>query len=103
MQRRKFMAGLLLLGGGVAGHYLTLGHSGQVGTAMDPKAFAKAMQGVRLQYLSQDLLLKLFSRRIVEADRPLLTAEIVNHNRHLFVQQAYERQHGAPGFYRVIE
>ncbi len=97
------MSGLLLLGGGLAGHYLTKQVSGSFGAVMDPKAFARATDGVQLQYVSQELLLKIFSRQVGDADRHLLTSEIVNHNRNLFVQKAYERQHGAPGFYRIIE
>ncbi|ELG7184006.1 TPA: hypothetical protein ACP3ZG_000580 [Pseudomonas aeruginosa] len=104
MQRRTFVSGLLLLGGGLAGHYLTSSISGAAGGAvMDPKLFAQATSGLKLQYLSQEMLLKIFSRQVAEADRRQLVAEIINHNRNLFVKQAYERQHGVPGFYRVIE
>lgn len=70
---------------------------------MGPEEFAGAVSGVRLQYMSQELLLKLFGRRVTDADRQQLVSELVDHNRPLFVQQAYERQLGAPGFYRVIE
>jgi hypothetical protein len=103
MQRRTFISGLLLLGGGVVGHYLTKRTYGSTGPTLDPKAFALALQGVTLQYASQELLLKIFSRQISDSDRQLLVAEVVDHNRNLFVKQAYERQHGTPGFYRIIE
>lgn len=70
---------------------------------MDPKAFIHALQGVQLQYISQELLLKIFSRQVEDSDRAGLVAQMANHNRNLFVKQAYERQLGAPGFYRIIE
>lgn len=103
MKRRAFVSGLLILGGGLAGHYLTGRITGGPAAPADPKAFAAALQGVQLKYLSQELLLKIFSRQITDTDRAALISQLVNHNRNLFVQKAYDRQHGVPGFYRIIE
>jgi hypothetical protein len=103
MKRRIFVSGLLLACGALAGHTLTKGMSGGIASAMTPAEFAAATAGVKLQYLSDELLLKVFSRTVSDRDRQQLVTELVNHNRELFVVQAYNRQHGAPGFYRLTE
>ncbi|HBO6962630.1 TPA: hypothetical protein L4936_001236 [Pseudomonas aeruginosa] len=47
--------------------------------------------------------MKLYSRTVSDFDRQALVSEVVNHNRNLFVVDAYKREHGQPGFYRVTE
>lgn len=103
MQRRAFIGGFILLGGGLALQRITGGVSGSVGKPMDPASFSELTKGVQLKYLAPDLLSKIMDKRIHEEDRARLAAELVSHNRNLFVAKAYERQHGAPGFYRIIE
>lgn len=104
MQRRTFVSGLLLLGGGgLAGHYLPMLSTPWQRRSTDPKAFAEATKGVRMQWVSDTLLLKLFSRQVTDHDRHAFVAEVVKHNRNLFVMDAHSKRHGVPGFYRVTE
>lgn len=98
-----FVSGLLVAGGAVAGHMLTKRMSGSIGTSINPAEFAVATAGVKLQYISDGLLLKIFSRAVTDRDRQQIVTEVVNHNRHLYVAEAYNRQHGVPGFYRLTE
>ncbi|EIU2545777.1 hypothetical protein ABZQ74_31790 [Pseudomonas aeruginosa] len=103
MKRRTLMAGMLLASGAVAGHLATKRLYGSASTVQSPADFAAAMSGVRLQYVSQELLLKLYTQTVADQDRQQIVREVVNHNRNLFVANAYERHHGQPGFYRVTE
>ncbi len=103
MKRRFFLSGVLIAGGAVAGHLATKRLYGVGTTAASPADFAKAIAGVRLQYVSHELLLDLYARAVSEGDRNRVVREVVNHNRNLFVANAYDRQHGNPGFYRVAE
>lgn len=103
VRRRTFAYGLLLLGGGVAGHYLTRCFGGSSRELVDPKVFVQSLQGLQLQHLSPEMLLRMLSRQVSDHDRRTLVTEIVNHNRTLFIREAYQRQHGVPGFYRLIE
>lgn len=103
MQRRAFIAGVLLLGGGLAVQHMSKGVSGSVVQPSDTKSFAAVTSGVKLQYLPPELLAKITAGQVSDQDRGLLASALVSHNRDLFVVEAYERQHGAPGFYRVIE
>lgn len=86
-----------------AGHLLTSRFYGGATPARSPEDFAAAMAGVRLQHVSNELLLKLYSGTVNDQDRQKVVMEVVNHNRNLFVVDAYERHHGVPGFYRVTE
>ena len=56
-----------------------------------------------MQWVSDTLLLKLFSRQVTDHDRHAFVAEVVKHNRNLFVMDAHSKRHGVPGFYRVTE
>lgn len=104
MQRRTFVSGLLLVSGsGIAGHGLTMLARNTSERSQDPKLFASAMKGVNLGGISNELLLKLFSRQLTEQDRQALHAEVVNYNRNLFIVDAHSKRHGVPGFYRVTE
>lgn len=103
MKRRTLVSGILVTGGVAAGHLLTARFYGGVTPARNPGDFAAAMAGVRLQHVSNELLLKFYSRTVNDQDRQKIVLEVVNHNRNLFVVDAYERHHGAPGFYRVAE
>ncbi|MBP5107312.1 hypothetical protein [Pseudomonas protegens] len=97
------MAGMLLASGTVAGHLATKRLYGNIFFSANPSDFAAAMSAVRLQYVSQELLLKLYAKAVSDKDRQQVVREVVDHNRNLFVVNAHERQHGQPGFYRVTE
>ena len=56
-----------------------------------------------MQRVSDTLLLKLFARQLTDHDRGAFFAELVQHNRNLFVIDADSKRHGVPGFYRVTE
>ncbi|MBB6343227.1 hypothetical protein HNP49_003425 [Pseudomonas fluvialis] len=101
MKRRIFLSGALVAGGALAGHLATKRLYLGAAPASSPADFAEAMAGVRLQYVSHELLLDLYARAVSEDDRNRVVREVVNHNRNLFVANAYDRQHGNPGFYRV--
>jgi hypothetical protein len=103
MKRRAFVSCLLVAGGALAGHQLTKNWYGTAVSPMSPADFAAATSGVKLQYLSGELLLKIYSRTVADRDRQQIVSEVVNHNRNLFVTEAYNRQHGVPGFYRLTE
>jgi hypothetical protein len=103
MQRRTFLSGLVFLGGGLVGHGLTTQMGRGVNRVRDPKAFAAATTGVNLHGASTTLLLKLFSRQVTDHDRQVLVAEVVSHNRELFIVHANAKKHGLPGFYRVAD
>lgn len=103
MKRRTLVSGLFIAGGAAAGHFFTARFYGGVTPVSSPADFAAAMSGVRLQYVSNELLLKLYSRTTTERDRQQVVREVVDHNRNLFVVDAYDRHHGFPGFYRVTE
>ncbi|WP_153050255.1 hypothetical protein [Pseudomonas sp. MF4836] len=103
MKRRTLVSGILVAGGVAAGHLLTARFYGSTTPARSPDDFAAAMAGVRLQHVSNELLLKLYSRTVNDQDRQKVVIEVVNHNSNLFVVDANERHHGSPGFYRVAE
>ena len=103
MKRRALMAGMFLAGGAIAGHLATKRLYDNKTAAASPADFAAAMSAVRLQYVSQELLLKLYTKAVADKDRQQVVREVVNHNRNLFVANAYDRQHGLPDFYRVTE
>ncbi|ASJ88604.1 hypothetical protein [Pseudomonas aeruginosa] len=103
MERRTFVSGLLIAGAGLSSHWLTKNAYLTQGQALSPADFAETMKGVQLQFVSRELLLKLYSRTVSDFDRQALVSEVVNHNRNLFVVDAYKREHGQPGFYRVTE
>ena len=104
MQRRTFVSSLLLVcGSGIAGHGLTTLARNASERSQDPKLFASATKGVNFSGISNELLLKLFSRQLTDHDRQSFYAEVVNHNRNLFIVDAHSKRHGLPGFYRVIE
>ena len=102
MKRRTLISGVLLAGGAAVGHFATKRFCGG-DPATSPANFLSAMTGVRLQYVSHDLLLKLYARAVSRSDRQQVVFEAVDHNRNLFVADAYDRHHGYPGFYRVTE
>lgn len=103
MKRRIFASGLFLLGGGLISHLFTKQVCGSIGGNLDPKDFALKTQGVLLQYVSQELLLKVFSHRVTDQDRLAFVEQIVIPNRSLFVHDASGRQLGALGFFRISE
>lgn len=102
MRRRTVILGMGIFASGLSGVVgFRIGERSN-GARLDPKAFIDINKGVKFQYLSQDLLLKIFSRSISDAERKQIVSELVNHNRQLFVQEPYSRALGSPGFYRVL-
>ncbi|QJP07660.1 hypothetical protein [Pseudomonas multiresinivorans] len=101
--RRSFVSGLLILSGGLAGHAITKVVSNADARRFDPHNFVLRNQHLNLQLVSQEMLLKILSRKVTEADRMALMGQLINPNRHLFVADAASRQHGVPGFFRVSE
>ncbi|MCJ1881959.1 hypothetical protein [Pseudomonas nitroreducens] len=103
VKRRTFVSGMLVLAGGLAGHAITKGVSNANARRFDPHSFVMRNKHLNLQLVSQELLLKILSRRVTERDRMALMGQLVNPNRHLIVADAAKRLHGVPGFFRVTE
>jgi hypothetical protein len=103
MKRRTFLSTFIFIGGGLAGHSLTRLTGSSSDEKMAPEAFSVATSGVSLKNISSTLQFKLFTRQLTDHDRHAFMAEVVNHNRRLFIVDADSKRHGNPGFYRVTE
>lgn len=101
MKRRAFLSGVCVLASGASGMLgFWLGQS-SVEERFDFHAFLQGNLGVKFNHMPPELLLKLYSRSLSDADRQELIRTLVDHNRALFVNDPYARTLGAPGFYRV--
>lgn len=103
MRRRTVVSAFLVGGGAVAGHLFTAGlYRGQP-KYQTPAEFAAAVAGVRLDFLSKEMMLKIYTQTVTDADRLQLTREVINHNWPLFVVEVPDRRYGFPGLYRLVE
>ncbi|MBD9501240.1 hypothetical protein M2D07_024255 [Pseudomonas sp. BGr12] len=104
MKRRSMVLGMGIgvfagAAGGLAGFTLGVRSTEK---SLDLQAFLQRNVGVKFHHLPTALLLKLYSRRLTDADRMALVHDLVHHNSALFVADPYERSLGTPGFYRVV-
>lgn len=103
MLRRTFVSAALLGAGGAGGYIAGLGLLAKPAQPQTPEQFKESMKGVRLDFVSRDLLLKLYTRTVGEGDRLQLVREVVNHNWPLFIVKVPNRRFGEPGLYRLVE
>ncbi|MBB4868196.1 hypothetical protein HNP46_007116 [Pseudomonas nitritireducens] len=104
MKRRSIVLGMGIgvfaaAAGGLAGFAL---RERSLEKSLDLQTFLQRNASVKFHHLPTALLLKLYSRRLTDADRIALVQGLVHHNSALFVADPYERSLGTPGFYRVI-
>jgi len=85
------------------GHLATKRFYEHVSQTTKPIDFTTAMTGVKLQHISNELLLKIYSRTTTDRDRNQLVREVFNHNKNLFLVGTDGRHHGFPGFYSLTE
>ena len=103
MLRRTFISAGLLGIGAAGGYVVGIGVTPGNDPRQSPEQFQKAMQNVRLNFVSSDLLLKLYNRTVGEGDRLQIVREVVKNNWPLFIVKVPNRRFGQPGLYRLVE